>query len=150
MKIFNFFLLMTLLCINYVETVNGSDILAINKVVDTYCAAIHSQNETDFKSIFSKTKKSTLISVARIFEGIDSIYGDFVYGLNKSYETITLIKDEDLQINFVDDEHAIVIFKYHTECILRRNGEPFGIKGVETQIMEKEDGNWKIVHIHYS
>ena len=150
MKMVSFFMLMTLLHINYVESANGSDILAINKVVDSYCAAIHSQNETDFKSIFSKTKKCTLISVARIFEGIDSIYGDFVYGLSKPYETITLIKDEDLQINFVDDEHAIVIFKYHTECILRKNGEPFGIKGVETQIMEKEDGNWKIVHIHYS
>ena len=109
MKMVSFFMLMTLLHINYVESANGSDILAINKVVDSYCAAIHSQNETDFKSIFSKTKKCTLISVDRIFEGIDSIYGDFVYGLSKPYETITLIKDEDLQINFAKSIYELLL-----------------------------------------
>ena len=68
----------------------------------------------------------------------------------KLYERIKLIKDEDLKINFVNDELAIVIFNYHTQCILRENGEFFGIEGVETQVMIKEAGVWKIIHIHYS
>ena len=150
MKIINLILLVILLSINYVETVDSSDILEINKVVDNYCAAIHTQNKNDFKSIFRETKKCSLISVSKIYEGLNSMYADFVLGLQKLYARIDLIKDEDLQINFVNDEFAIVIFKYHTECILRESGELGGIKGVETQVMIKEDGNWKIVHIHYS
>ena len=150
MKILNLIFLLILISINYVETVASSDISEINKVVDNYCAAIHSQNKNDFKSIFSQTKKCSLVSVSKVFEGLNSMYADFVLGLQKLYARIDLIKDEDLQINFINDEFAIVIFKYHTECIMRESGELGGIKGVETQVMIKEDGNWKIVHIHYS
>ena len=102
MKIINLILLVILLSINYVETVDSSDILEINKVVDNYCAAIHTQNKNDFKSIFSQTKKCSLISVSKIYEGLNSMYADFVLGLQKLYARIDLIKDEDLQINFVN------------------------------------------------
>ena len=86
-----------------------------------------------------------------VFEGVDSIYKEFVIDLiQKFYTKIELIKDEEPKINFIDNEHAVIIFKYHTDCILRENGEKFGINGVETQVLIKEDGNWRIVHIHYS
>ena len=127
------------------------DIQEINNVINQYCFAIGSQIEKDFKNIFSKNKKCYLISVGRVFEGVDSIYKEFVIDLiQKFYTKIELIKDEEPKINFIDNENAVIIFKYHTDCILRENGEKFGINGVETQVLIKEDGNWRIVHIHYS
>ena len=127
------------------------DIQEINNVINQYCLAIGSQVEKDFKNIFSKNKTCYLISVGSVFEGVDSIYKDFVIDLiQKLYQKIELIKDEELKINFIDSEHAVIIFKYHTDCLLRKNGEKFGISGVETQVLIKEEGNWKIVHIHYS
>ena len=127
------------------------DIKEINDVINKYCLAIGTQNENDFKNLFSKNKKCHLISVGQIFVGIDSIYKDFVIDLiQKTYTKIALIKDEELQINFIDEKNSVIIFKYHTDCIMRENGEKFGIRGVETQVLIKEEGNWKIVHIHYS
>ena len=128
-----------------------NDIKEINDVINKYCLAIGTQDEKDFKNLFSKNKKCHLISVGQVFESIESIYKDFVIGLiQKAYTKIALIKDDELKINFIDEKNAVVIFKYHTDCLMRERGEKFGINGVETQVLIKEEGNWKIVHIHYS
>ena len=71
--------------------------------------------------IFSKNKKCNLISIATVFEGVDSIYENFLDLIKKMYSKIELIKDEELKINFISDTTAI-----------------------------KEEGDWKIVHIYYS
>ena len=128
-----------------------NDIKEINDVINKYCLAIGTQDEKDFKSLFCGNKKCHLISVGQVFESIESIYKDFVIGLiQKAYTKIALIKDDELKINFIDEKNAVVIFKYHTDCLMRESGEKFGISGVETQVLIKEEGNWKIVHIHYS
>ena len=127
------------------------DIEEIKELVNKYCKAVNTQEKKDVYSIFSEKQKCILISIVHLFEGIDSIYQNFLVDLiRKMYTKIELIKDEELKINFVSDKTAIVIFKYHTDCILRENGEKFGIKGLETQVVIKEDDAWKIVHIHYS
>ena len=124
---------------------------AIKELINKYCKAVNTQEKNDVYSIFSKVQKCNLISVGTIFEGLDSIYQNFLIDLiRKFYTKIELIKDEELKINFINENTAIVIFKYHTDCLLRENGEKFGIKGVETQVVVKEEGEWKITHIHYS
>ena len=50
----------------------------------------------------------------------------------------------------IDENKAIVVFRYHTECIRRDTHEPYGIQGLETQIVIKENNQWKLMHIHYS
>ena len=117
-----------------------NDIEILKGLVKRYCELIHSQNEKDFKELWCKNKECMLISVGRVFKGIDSIYKDFL---------IDLIP-EDIDVNINSNDLAIIIFQYHTDCILRENGEKFGIKGVETQIFIKEDNLWKLKHIHYS
>jgi len=127
-----------------------SDIENLKGLVKRYCELIHSQNEKDFKELWCKNKECMLISIGKIFKGIDSIYKDFVIDLiQKSYTTIDLIPD-DIDVHINSNDLAIIIFKYHTDCILRKNGEKFGINGVETQIFIKEDNLWKLKHIHYS
>jgi hypothetical protein len=127
-----------------------SDIENLKGLVKKYCELIHSQNEKDFKELWCKNKECMLISVGKVFKGIDSIYKDFLIDLiQNSYSIIDLIPD-DIDVNINSDDLAIIIFKYHTDCILRKNGEKFGIKGVETQIFIKEENLWKLKHIHYS
>ena len=151
MKILNYIFLSLLISINALVAGDAYDILNITETVDKYCLAIQTQNKNDFRSLFSQKQQCTLISVGTVFQGLNTIYEDFVLnGIQKAYSKIELIKDEDLKINFINEETAIVIFKYHTECILRESGELYGIKGVETQVLVKEEGKWKIVHIHYS
>ena len=61
-----------------------------------------------------------------------------------------LIADDEPVVRFLTDEIAVVIFRYHTECIRRESGEPYGISGLETQIVRKTPKGWKLAHIHYS
>ena len=129
---------------------SDKDIEQIKELINKYCLAVKTQDKDIVDKIFSKNKKCNLISIATVFEGVDSIYENFLGLIKKMYSKIELIKDEELKINFISDTTAIIIFKYHTDCILRENGEKFGINGVETQLIIKEEGDWKIVHIHYS
>lgn len=122
----------------------------IRKLVEEYKKAISTQNKKDFCKLWSRTLETSLISVADIYNGTDEIYNDFLIGkIQKAYISIELFT-ESLEIRFLKDNMAIVIFKYHTECIKRENKEPYGIFGVETQLVIKENADWKLLHIHYS
>ncbi len=127
-----------------------NDIEILKGLVKRYCELIHSQNEKDFKELWCKNKECMLISVGRVFKGIDSIYKDFLIDLIQTLYTRIDLIPEDIDVNINSNDLAIIIFQYHTDCILRENGEKFGIKGVETQIFIKEDNLWKLKHIHYS
>ncbi len=129
----------------------GTTIQEINSVVNRYIHAIHTQNEAEFKSLWCGADTDTMISVTNVYQGIEKIYTDFIIGaIQKAYTDIKLIADEPPEIHLLDNQTAIVIFKYHTECIKREDGSTFGISGMETQVMKCIDGQWKLCHIHYS
>lgn len=122
----------------------------ILSIVKSYMEAIHTQDEKLFKSLWADNSNVTLISITRCFYGTDAIYQEFLIDLiQKTYESIHLIAD-DIQIKKINNDLAIVVFQYHTECIKRDTLEPYGIEGLETQVLVKENDEWKIQHIHYS
>lgn len=125
--------------------------MTIREKVLSYCEAIHSQDPVLFDSLWSTENRENciLISVGRIFSGYDSILHDFLLGgIQAAYESIDLIP-EDIAVTYQDSEYAIVTFRYHTECIRKSDGSPFGISGVETQVWKHED-EWRMIHLHYS
>lgn len=123
----------------------------IQQMVERYVESIHTQNEQEFRSLWSGEDTDTMISVTQIYRGLDSIVSDFLIGaIRKSYTEITLIPDSEPEIHQLTDDVAIVIFCYHTECIKRDDGSSFGISGVETQVMKRIGSHWKLCHIHYS
>lgn len=122
----------------------------ITDLVERYIQAIHTQDKADFLSLWTGNDADTLISITQIFKGDQAIYQDFLIDvIQKAYTRIDLIND-GLTIHLLDDQNAIVIFAYHTDCIRRETGEPYGIQGLETQVLRKVNGQWKIQHIHYS
>lgn len=122
----------------------------ILNLVKAYQNAIHTQNREDFISLWGPDENNTLISLTHPYIGTDTICDEFLIGgLQKVYTQITLVA-EDIQIHFVSDDFAIVIFQYHTECIRRETEEEYGIAGIETQVVRKINNTWKLVHIHYS
>ena len=63
----------------------------IKQLVYNYAKAIHTQNEKDFKALWS-SKENTLISLTNQFNEIDAIYNDFLIGgIQRLYESIDLI-----------------------------------------------------------
>ncbi|MCD7950356.1 MAG: hypothetical protein LUG12_08880 [Erysipelotrichaceae bacterium] len=123
----------------------------MKQLVENYIEAIHTQNEQQFRNLWSKKQLCTLISVTKQYKGIDEIYHNFLIGrIHESYKSIQLVQDGPLDIRFIDEKNAIIIFSYHTKCIKRDTLEKYGIKGLETQIVTKENNTWKLVHLHYS
>lgn len=119
--------------------------------VAEYCRAIHTQNREDFFALWSGRETDTLISIATVFTGTETIYENFLLGgIQKAYERIDLIADGEPEVHLVSDDTAVVVFQYHTECIRRDTKEPHGIEGVETQLFVKLDGQWRLHHVHYS
>lgn len=122
----------------------------IMEMIQRYKNAIHTQEAEDFLPLWDGNIPCTLISPSGFYQGVDSIYQDFLLsGIRKAYSRIDLISDH-IDIRMMDENNAVVIFAYHTECNRRETGEPFGIAGLETQVYHKGNAGWKLVHVHYS
>lgn len=122
----------------------------IKDLVYHYKDTIGTQNEEEFRSLSSRNEKNTLISITTLCEGTDSIVRDFLIGgIQAAQESIELVV-EGIDVRMISEDVAIVLFHYHTECIRRETKEPYSIKGLETQVVVKEDGEWKLAHVHYS
>lgn len=122
----------------------------ILELINKYKNAIQNQDKKEFFDIWSCDEDNILISITKKFKGIDSIYQNFLIDtIRFNYSKINLIA-ENIEIHFISSTLASVVFEYHTECIKRIDGEKYGIKGIETQIVIKKDNEWKLVHVHYS
>lgn len=127
-----------------------NDIEQIEELIQRYKDSISTGNKENFYSVWSQIQHCSLISIDKYFEGIESIFKDFLQDtIHRIYNKIDLIS-EDIKINIVNNELAIIVFQYHTECIKSETLEEYGIKGIETQMIIKENNEWKILHIHYS
>lgn len=122
----------------------------ISKMVERYADAIGSQDKDDFCGLWANSPHCVLISIASEYTGVESIYQDFLIGrIQAAYSQIKLVA-ETVEVHEVSDDLATVVFRYHTECIRRDSGEPYGIQGLETQVFVREDGGWRLLHVHYS
>ncbi len=120
----------------------------VEKTIENYQTLIHEPSLELTKQIFEED--AVLISGTKPFYGPNEIYSIFLMELlYGKYSTVELVK-EDLKIKYLDDSTAIAIFHYHTECLLRENGQPHGIVGIETQVLRKHGDEWRISHVHYA
>jgi hypothetical protein len=111
-----------------------------NGLVDRYIQAIHTQDKDEFMSSWTGSKTDTMISITRVFSGDQAIYQDFLIDLIKQrYSNIDLYSHSQT-CHLIDDQTAIVIFAYHTQCTQRDTGEDYGIEGLETQVQRKIGG----------
>jgi len=53
-------------------------------------------------------------------------------------------------IIYVNGDFAWSEFHWDSHATMRKDGSGVTTHGVETQIYRKEDGEWHIVHVHYS
>ena len=121
----------------------------VEELIQRYADAVHTQDEKEFKSLWTLEETNIEISGTTLFNGIESIYQDFLIDMiQKKYSSIYLIND-GLQAYLLTDDVAVAVFKYHTECIIRESGKSHRIAGLETQVLKKTSEGWKIAHIQY-
>ena len=115
-----------------------------------YIRLVHTQEESDSIGLWAEKCEVALISGAKQFTGKAATMNAFLKELiRNAYETIDLIS-ESVDVRFLNDSCAVLVFAYHTECIRRETGEPYGIAGLETQVYIKENDEWRLAHVQYS
>ncbi len=123
--------------------------LIASDLISLYVESISKADTASFRSLWSG-KDNTLVSIGRLYRGVDEIVDDFLLGtVGRKYTSIKLLTD-DIKIIDASDSLVIVIFRFHADTVLRKNDKPYGFQGLETQIIVKTDKGWKFQHIHYS
>ena len=116
-------------------------------VVGRYCDAIRDNDAEAFRAVWAGEPTDTVISQSTLYEGPARVM-EFLGLLHKVYDSIVLVND-GLDAHLLTPDVAIVVFRYHTECVRADTGEPYGIEGLETQVLRCMDGTWRIAHIQY-
>jgi len=118
--------------------------------VKAYCHLVHTQSPEEFDALWSKKQENVLISGGNCFVGSEAILNDFLLGaIRNAFSRIELIS-KTIDVRLLDDDHAIIVFSYETDCDNRKDGSWFGIEGLETQVYVKEAGDWRLTHVQYS
>lgn len=126
-----------------------SDQQEILELLNQYIHAIHTQAPEDFLPIWADCCTPCLISIGKRFDGLESIYQDFCLGsIRAKYSFIELVA-ESTTVQFISEDTAILVFRYHTNCTLRSDGSYYSIAGIETQVYLRTTNGWRLAHIQY-
>ncbi len=118
-----------------------------SEVVARYCNAIRDNDSEAFRAVWAGEDTDTVISQSTLYEGPTRVM-EFLGMLHRVYDAIELVND-GLDAHLLTDDVAIVVFRYHTVCTRAGTGEPYGIEGLETQVLRRVGDAWKIAHIQY-
>ncbi|WP_248922302.1 YybH family protein [Olsenella intestinalis] len=130
---------------------NERDRIEVLALVNAYVESIHAADEERFAALWCGRDDDTMISINKDYRGQEAICKDFyTNGLHRMYRYIALVADDEPSVRPLADDVCVVVFRYHTECVRAETGEPYGIKGTETQVMRRTERGWKLAHVHYS
>ncbi len=122
----------------------------ILEALERYKNAIHTQAASDFLPLWAEDCETVLISPSGYYTGTQNIYQQFLLeGIRRAYSRIDLLS-HSVEVRILSEDLATVVFAYSTDCERRENGEAFSIAGLETQVYCKQNGLWKLAHVHYS
>jgi ketosteroid isomerase-like protein len=120
----------------------------ISELIDKYVKTINDDDLDLVEEIWSHEDYASFIGPSGRYAGYESIRDDFVHGVfGVNFKTRNLQKEE-LLIH-VNGESAWAEFSWKFDAI-RNDGASHNTLGRETQIFEKDEDGWKLVHVHYS
>lgn len=122
----------------------------IDSLLKNYAASIDGADTTLAGTLFSKSQPVSFIHPRGDEKGWPQIRDQF-YGITMGQ----LLSNRKLviterTIHLLGKDHAWVEFHWDFNATLNLGHQPLHTRGRESQVLTKEKGRWKIVHIHYS
>ena len=127
----------------------GSDEDALRKLVHDYADSV---NRLDMKlagEIWSQSEEVTFIQPRGHQKGWIQVRDHFYLGAMNNFSQRHLTVN-NLNIRLLGDDAAWGEFYWEFYATFKKDGQKINSKGRETQVWNKVDGSWKIVHVHYS
>ena len=127
----------------------GSDTQAIERLISDYAKSVSLADTALAERLWQNADSVTFIHPLGHERGWPAIKKNV-------YETLMggLFSVRDLKIErpsvHVSGDSGWSEFYWTFNATLRENGSPVVSRGRETQIYRRENGQWRIVHVHYS
>jgi ketosteroid isomerase-like protein len=126
-----------------------ADVDDIRHLIGEYAQAVDTADVELVKRIWSSSPEVSFIHPLGHEHGLDQIAQNVFHHLMGDTFSEREIRVKDVSIHAYGDA-AWAEFYWDFTAKLRKDGSPLATHGRETQIYHKEQGRWRLVHVHYS
>jgi ketosteroid isomerase-like protein len=126
-----------------------ADIAEIQSLLAQYAQAVDTAEVELVRQIWSNLPEVSFIHPRGHEHGLDQVADHVFRQLMGETFSERKIGIKDVSIHVYGDT-AWSEFYWDFAAKLRKGGAPVATKGRETQIYRKEQGRWRLVHVHYS
>jgi len=131
------------------NTGDQADVDQIRNLISDYATAVDTADVTLVKKIWSHSPEVSFIHPLGHEHGVDQVAQNVFAHLMGDTFSERKLSIRDISIRVYGDT-AWSEFYWEFAAKLRKDGSPLATKGRETQIYRKEQGQWRLVHVHYS
>ena len=127
-----------------------ADTQAIKNLIAKYAESVNQADTTkSVDQLFSNAPEVTFIHPLGEEHGRAQIQADVYRKIMAGTFSDRKLSPKDLSIHVYGDT-AWSEFNWDFVAKLRKDGSPFHSQGRETHVYHRENGQWRIVHVHYS
>ena len=126
-----------------------ADIGEIQHLLAQYAKAVDTADVELVRQIWSNSPEVSFIHPRGHEHGLDQVADHVFRQLMGETFSERKLSIKDVSIHAYGDT-AWSEFYWNFAATLRKDGSPLATKGRETQIYRKEQGRWRLVHVHYS
>jgi ketosteroid isomerase-like protein len=126
-----------------------ADVDSIQRLIAEYAKAVDNADVTIVRRIWSDSPDVSFIHPLGHEHGVDQVAQNVFRHLMGDTFSERKLSIKDVSIHTYGDS-AWAEFYWDFAAKLRKDGSPVATRGRETQIYHKEQGRWRLVHVHYS
>ncbi|MFC5862159.1 nuclear transport factor 2 family protein [Acidicapsa dinghuensis] len=127
----------------------AADGAAIHRLLGEYTQAVDTVDLKLLAQIWSHSPDVSFIYPLGEEHGFDAIEQHVFESVMGGMFSARDLKMHDVAI-YVNGDSAWSEFHWDFQATLRKDGSAVTTHGVETQVYRKEEGKWRLVHVHYS
>ena len=127
----------------------ATDNLAIHHLLDKYAKAVDTIDLKLLAEIWSHSPDVSFIYPLGEEHGFNAIEQNVFEKVMGGMLSAHDLKIHDVMI-YVNGDSAWSEFHWDSHATLRKDASAVTTHGVETQVYRKEEGKWRLVHVHYS
>src|SRR6266568_6174453 len=125
-----------------------ADSVAIHRLLGQYAKAVDTVDLKLLAQIWSHSPDVSFIYPLGEEHGFDAIEQHVFQNIMGGMFSARDLEMHDVMI-YVNGNSAWSEFHWDFHATMRKGGSAVNTHGVETQIYRKEDGMWRLVHVHY-
>ena len=120
----------------------------IRALIKDYAASVDALNLTFAKQVWSDAPEVTFIHPRGTEKGLSHILNNFYGNAMGTFSKRDLVIDQPSVHVYNDTAWSEFTWTFH--ATVKNGGPNITTTGRETQVYHKENGTWRIVHVHYS